>query len=347
MRLLAGEHLCECIALVFRLVGEHRARDGVADGVDARHAGREMRVGLHAAALVERDADRVQPEARDMRPAADREQHHVGADRLGRAARGGFHLQRHASVVHRSAGYLRRQAELHPLLGQDAFELLAHLAIHAGQDAVQEFDDRHLRAEAAPDAAHLEPDHAAADHHQVVGHGIQLERAGGGDDALLIHLDTAQGRGFRTRGDDDVLRGVVGARDLHGARRGNPPLPLQPGHLVLLEKELDALDVGGDDLRLACLHLREVERDLPDADAMLSEVLAGFLEHFRGMQQGLGRDAADVEAGAAQRLALFHAGHLHAELRGTDGADIAARTGADHDDVEGFGHGSGILGLKA
>ncbi len=52
------------------------------------------------------------------------------------------------------------------------------------------------------------------------------------------------------------------------------------------------------------------------------------------MQQRLGRDAADVEAGAAEGGALLDAGHLQAELGGADGADIAAGAGADDDDVE-------------
>ena len=50
-------------------------------------------------------------------------------------------------------------------------------------------------------------------------------------------------------------------------------------------------------------------------------------------QQRLGRDAAPVEADAAEMLALDDGG-LHAELRGADGRDIAARPAADDDDVE-------------
>jgi hypothetical protein len=46
-------------------------------------------------------------------------------------------------------------------------------------------------------------------------------------------------------------------------------------------------------------------------------------------QQRLGRDAAPVEADAAQMLALDQR-RLHAELRRADGRDIAAGTAADH-----------------
>src|SRR5205807_4779655 len=47
----------------------------------------------------------------------------------------------------------------------------------------------------------------------------------------------------------------------------------------------------------------------------------------------LGRDAADVEAGAAERLVLLDHHHLHAELRRADRAEIAARAGTDDDEV--------------
>src|SRR3546814_17873780 len=44
-------------------------------------------------------------------------------------------------------------------------------------------------------------------------------------------------------------------------------------------------------------------------------------------------DLADIEAGAAQRLAAFRARHLEAQLRGADRGDVAARPGTDHEDV--------------
>ena len=57
------------------------------------------------------------------------------------------------------------------------------------------------------------------------------------------------------------------------------------------------------------------------------------------MQQRLGGDAADVEAGAAMGGALLDDGDLHAKLRGANGAHIAARAGADDDQIVGGTHG--------
>src|SRR6185312_5514383 len=50
-------------------------------------------------------------------------------------------------------------------------------------------------------------------------------------------------------------------------------------------------------------------------------------------QQRLGRDAAPVEADAAEVFALHESG-FHAELRRADGGDVAARAAAQHDEVE-------------
>ena len=113
------------------------------------------------------------------------------------------------------------------------------------------------------------------------------------------------------------------------------PAPMKGVDLVLLEQELDALDVAVDALVLERHHRREIELGRGHADAHLAEAVAGLLEQFGGVQQRLRRDAADIEAGAAEGRALFHHGGFQAELRRADGADIAAGAGADDDEVVG------------
>jgi hypothetical protein len=81
----------------------------------------------------------------------------------------------------------------------------------------------------------------------------------------------------------------------------------------------------------------------PDGgDAVHDEGVAGLLVELGGLQQRLGGDAADVEAGAAEaHFALgvgigfrLDAGRGQAELRGTDRRHVAAGTAADHHYVE-------------
>ena len=62
-----------------------------------------------------------------------------------------------------------------------------------------------------------------------------------------------------------------------------------------------------------------------------------LVKHFGRTQQRLGRDAAPVEADAAQILALDDRG-LQAELRRADGSDIAAGAGTEDDEIVWVGH---------
>ena len=64
---------------------------------------------------------------------------------------------------------------------------------------------------------------------------------------------------------------------------------------------------------------------LADRDAEIAEMCLGLLELFGRMQESLRGDAADVEAGAAVRLALLDDGGLQAELRGANRAHANRR----------------------
>ena len=65
-------------------------------------------------------------------------------------------------------------------------------------------------------------------------------------------------------------------------------------------------------------------------------------EELAGVEEGLGRDAADAQAGAAERCLPVHADHAHAELGGPDGGHVAARARADDCEVVALrlGHGA-------
>ena len=81
---------------------------------------------------------------------------------------------------------------------------------------------------------------------------------------------------------------------------------------------VDALRVHGVEVELDGVTLMPILASVPSCRV---------LEKFRRVEQRLGRDAADVEAGAAERLAALGAGGLEAELRGADRGDIAAGAG--------------------
>ena len=77
---------------------------------------------------------------------------------------------------------------------------------------------------------------------------------------------------------------------------------------------------------------------LAERQAPLLPVLRD-LQRVRVLEQRLGRDAAPVQAGAAEHRRALDDRGLQPELRGADGGDVAAGSGADDDDVVFVGHG--------
>jgi hypothetical protein len=341
---LAGDDLGDGNTLILGLVGQHRTGDDVADGVDARHIGGVMRVGADAATLIERHTHHFEPEALGVGLAADGHERYVEIGQFHVAAGRRFHAGGERAVfllVDRLD--LGRELELHALLLQHALHLPGGLAVEAGDDAVEELDDGHLRAQPRPDRPHLEPDNARADDEQALGHFLERQRAGGGDDLFLVDLDARQVHRDRAGRNDDVLgldglaRPLVG-RHQDAPRRADRADAAEGGDLVLLEQEIDARDIGGHGVVLVRHHLLQVELGRRDVDAERLELVAGFLEELRSMQQGLGRDAADIEAGATVGGPFLDHRDLHAELRGADGGNIAARPRTDYREVERISH---------
>ena len=280
---------------------------------------------------------------------SDGNKRHVGLQRLGSTATGRLDRQRHAAL----AG-LRRlhgcfQAEGQALLPGDGHEFLRDLVIHARQDTRQEFDDLDLGAEARPDGAEFEPDIAGTDNDQLLRHLRQRQRTGRTDDPRFVDLDPRKARGMATRGDQDPLGliasgvGPVADHDLAGTL--NPRMALKPRDLVLLEKEVDPACQTADDVVFALHHFRQIKLDVSDRDAECRQPAAGGIGVMFGcVEKRLRGNASDIQAGAAKAVPPVDTGHFHAELRGTDGGDIATWAGADHDQVEcGLAH----LGLPA
>ena len=88
-------------------------------------------------------------------------------------------------------------------------KVLADIAVHAGEQLVEEFDDSDLGPQPPPDRTQLQPDHPAADDDKVPRYARKLQRTGGIDHDRLgvIDFDTGE-RGDRgAGGDDNVLGG--------------------------------------------------------------------------------------------------------------------------------------------
>src|SRR5581483_9277157 len=119
---------------------------------------------------------------------------------------------------------------------------------------------------------------------------------------------------------------------------------LQAGDLVGGEQRLHAGRELLADAVLALLHRGEIERDLAGLDAVHFELVLCAMEQLGRFEQGLGRNTARVQAGAAERRRVVlvqpgvDAGGLEAELRGADRGRITGGSAADDHDVVIFAH---------
>ena len=88
-----------------------------------------------------------------------------------------------------------------------------------------------------------------------------------------------------------------------------------------------------DDRILPVAQLARVDLRSAETHAVLRHRLR-ILDDPRGVQQRLGRDAADIEADAAERREALDQCDAQAKVGGAECGRIASRTGAQHDEVE-------------
>ncbi len=175
---LAGDDFGGRDAFVFGLVRQHRARDDVADGVDAGDIGAEMLVDEHPAAIVFLHADRLETKPVGVWHTADSDQHDVGIERLRRAAGGRLDLDLENLAGGIDRRDFRGKLERNALLLLQPLKLPRDFAVDTRQDVIEKLDDRDLRAEPPPHRAELHADHAGADHDKLLRHLRKFERAG-------------------------------------------------------------------------------------------------------------------------------------------------------------------------
>ena len=322
-----------------RLVGQPWGTCDIADGVEARHACGPVGSGDHVG-LLDLHAQTFEAEVLDIADDADGDDGALGLQ--GFTAGADLDLDRDA--IARLGQFLdaRPDAELQAA----ALEGLAgggrDLLVLGWQDARQGLDHHHLGAERAVEAGELDADGARADDDQRLRRGLRNHGLAIGPDAVAVRLQSDLGNRARpcAGGQDDML-GLEGAApapllgdDDLGRRRALFQLGRTFNHLdlVLAHQEADAGVQLGGDLARAFDDLAKIEARLVGGQAVVAQVMQ-LLVDLAGLQQGLGRDAAPVQADAAQGLAL-HNGGLEAQLGGADGRDVAAGTGADDDDVE-------------
>ena len=155
---------------------------------------------------------------------------------------------------------------------------------------------------------------------------------------------TGAGRKDHVAGLEDFGLAITLGRKFHLAVGQQLAVPDQPFHLVRLEQAGDAAGELAHDAGFALLHGREVDFDTGNLDAVLRELVLRAMHELGGFEQCLRRNAAGVQAGAAEGvLALpvppfVYARDVHAVLGGADRGDVTAGARADHYHVVAFRH---------
>ena len=226
--------------------------------------------------------------------------------------------------------------DLHALLFELLFRVGGNFGVLDRQDAVHHLHHRRLGAERVVEAGEFDADGAGADDQQLLRHVRRLKRVFVSPDPLSVRLQPRKLARAGAGGEDDgfrlqLLRPLVGLDgDLAG--RGDRRLPHHHLHLVLLEKVADA---GVELLRHAARAFHHGVDIIADPVGLKPEFLGPVhqVENFGGPQQRLRRDAAPVQANAAQMFALNDCG-FQPQLRRADRRDIAPRPRADHDHIK-------------
>ena len=335
--MLTGEVLGDGNALVFGLVGEHGAGDDVTDGVDAWKVGLEMRVDDDAAAFIELEAGFLGAEAGRISLAANGDEDLVGHKFEGLTIAFDRKGGTRGTLFH--AGDLGAHLEFNPLFLKSTLRGLGDVrVIGRSADGRQHLDDGDLRAETGPDGTELKADGAGTDDDHLFGDGLQRDAVVGRDNGFSVELHEGQFDRHGTRSDEDVLcfESTIASRtaDENFTRLSETTETAHNLNVTLLEEGADAHVQLGDNLVFIREHRRDIESNLLGTNQAVLLAVSGVLVDFGGMEERLGRNAADIEAGAAEGVVLFHESHLETELAGLDGGDIATGTGTDYDEIE-------------
>ena len=218
--------------------------------------------------------------------------------------------------------------DLHALLLEGSAGEFRDLLILDGQNAVEHFNDGRFRAQRIEKAGKFDADRAGADHQQRFRHDVREERLPIGPDQLAVRLKAGKRPRAGAGRQNDVLGGKSGtALPSLPAIAILPCLqPAVPSKTVILcffIRKPTPFDSRAATLRERSTIFFQVEGDGLGGKAEFVEPVQQVID-FRRPQQRFGRDAAPIEAYAAEIFALDDGG-LHAELGGADRGDIAAR----------------------
>ena len=322
-------------------VGEHGPGRAVADRPDAIAARAAELVDPDEPAFVALDARLLEAEPLGDGPASDRDHEPVHLDPV-RSLRV-LVVDGHRFGARLAAGDPLAEPDVEALAAEDPEGLLRDLPVRGGEEVLERFEQHHPGPEAVPDASELEADDPRPDDGEARRRLLEGEGALGVHDALPVRRGRGDG-GRHRPGREDHVPGTE--RPRRGARHLDRAVPGQAGRAgddldaVLLEKARDPAAKRRDDLVFPGLHRGHVDPCAFHGNPMTGKEMRQVVKVVRRVEEGLRRDAPDVEAGppegrpAPRVRPLVDAHGSQSKLGAADRGDVAAGAGADDGHVE-------------
>ena len=230
------------------------------------------------------------------------------------------------------------QTDCDPFLLENLPDRIGHIFVLARDEALGHFDDGHFAAEATVHLREFESDIAAADDEQMIRQKVHLHHAAVRQKRDLIEPRHVRDKGARAGVDENALgleQMVVNAHGPWALESRMAPKDRAVGKT--LHPLSHALARRTGDLVLARLDARHID---PYRSAGVNPVLAGTACKMGDIGTGhqcLGRDAAGVDASAAEMLSLDD-GDAKTFIRQAAGERRSGLAGADDDGVVACGH---------
>ena len=305
-------------------MGQHRLADDVADGEDVGDVRAQLLVDRDEAALVDLDPGGVGAELARRSAAGRRPRARGRRSRVGRSPRTRRSARPRWPRPPRPGPQVdRRVARL---------DALAQRLTRSGSPPGMSWSSSSTTvtrgAERVVDRRHLQADDPAADDEQPLGDRRELERAGGVHDPRVVG-QVGDRRRARAGGDDRVVERDLLVRPTSSAFGPvNVPLPVTTSTLRPLAIWATPPVSLPTTPSFQLAQLVEVDLRLAEATPCSPSSSASAIT-LRDVQQRLGRDAADVEADAAERLVALDEHDVEAEVGGAEGRRVAARARAE------------------
>ena len=321
------------LAFMRAFMRKHRLADDVADCENVLNVGAHLPIDRDEAALVDRDPRRLGADRLAVRTPADRDQD--GVENFGRRAGRTLIGDVESVALGLDLGHFRLEQDLVVELADSLGERGDDVGVGAGHQLIHHLDHGDACAERIIDRRHLEADDAAAQDQHAFRDEAHLQRSGRIPDARIGRDEPGRDR-LRAGGDDRVLEAhgprALGGFDLQGVWRSELPPAGHDPHFALLGKTGQAARQSLDHPILPAANGRGVERGLTELDSMRAH-RGRLLDDLGDVQQRLRWDAADVEADAAERLPGVDQHDILPEIGGAEGGGVAARAGAEDENV--------------